>query len=726
MKRIILSLLAFTCLAVPHVRADVVFNEKFDYVDGLSYVVGTNNLGATNWFVHSGTGDSFIVKSNLTVTMSGSADVNRPFYTGGAPAPGYTNSVTNIFASFTVVCTNQPNSSNYFAHFQSSGTAFQGRVWNAPGSLPGTWKLGITTTSTTLGLIRWFPVDLATNTEYQVVINWDETQGVNSIATVWVNPLTAADTSVIAADAVAGVISSAFGFRQPSGAGTGRFLITNLVVATSFDEAATNVWPLTAVAPRIAVGPKGGTNFVGNPLLLTAVAAGQNLGGLTYTWLKDGGIFANPDGNTNTLSFPSLVAGDSGVYQFVATTTLGLSSTSSVATLWVTNAPVPPTVSGVSGNTNVYYHQTATVHVTASGPPTLSYAWFYNNGPLGPNVTGDGTDTITITDVFTNNGTAGTYRCDVTNPYGTTPSANAFVTANPVPAVSIAFLRTLVDPVNYLATNSTAVWQATGTVTTFTNLTSGNTSSYYLQDGTAGINIFATLASAFRPVQGDVVTFVGVLSSFNSTLELLADTANNPIASYTVLSNNIDSLPAPRTIPFSITNNLAQTEALEGSIVMLTNVYFGASAGSLISTTAATTVTVTNAAGETFTVVFSNQDQDTAGKTLPDSATTIIGPLTQNLNNGTTPRNQGYAVTVTRFSDIVTNPITLSVSHAGNSSTLSWAAAPVTYPYSVWSATGVTGPYSILSGGLRFSDENGSFIDTGASGSQKFYRLTTP
>ena len=124
----------------------------------------------------------------------------------------------------------------------------------------------------------------------------------------------------------------------------------------------------------------------------------------------------------------------------------------------------------------------------------------------------------------TNNGTTGTYFCAVSNSFGGLHSSNAVVQVVTPPAVSIAYLRTLVDPTTYLATNSTLLYSATGTVTTFTNLTTGNTSSYYLQDSTAGINIFATFGSTFRPAQGDVVTFVGFLSSFNSTLELGADT----------------------------------------------------------------------------------------------------------------------------------------------------------------------------------------------------------
>ena len=96
------------------------------------------------------------------------------------------------------------------------------------------------------------------------------------------------------------------------------------------------------------------------------------------------------------------------------------------------------------------------------------------------------------------------------------------------------------------------------------------------------------------------MTYIGVLSSFNSTLELVADPANLA-TSYTILSNNIAGLPAAKVIPFNITNSLAYVEhSLEGSVVMLTNVYFGTNAGNLISTNANTVVTVTNGAGETF------------------------------------------------------------------------------------------------------------------------------
>src|SRR5215831_9758396 len=126
-----------------------------------------------------------------------------------------------------------------------------------------------------------------------------------------------------------------------------------------------------------------------------------------------------------------------------------------------------------------------------------------------------------ISGVFTNNGTLGAYKLVASNPFGDTPSP--VVTVSSAGPVFISYLRTLVDPVNFIATNSTTRWQVAGIVTTATNITSGDTSSYYLWDGTAGINTFVTHGLSFRPNQGDVLTFKGWLSSFFSTLELEAD-----------------------------------------------------------------------------------------------------------------------------------------------------------------------------------------------------------
>jgi len=731
MKKNLIAILLCS-LTIASVRADLIWYEGFNYVNGPIIAVGTNANGSTNWFRHSGTtvpSDSIVGNKKLQISATGgslsrSDDVNRPF-------TSHTNTQTILYSSFTVNCTNLPPAvGTYIAHFFVNSMTFHGKVFAQAGSLPNTWRLGISGTANTVNKV--FPADLAINTDYQVVVQWDPT-GFNA-ATLWVNPLSASDPSVITSDTVASPAASlGYGFRQAGTFGSFFATVSNLAVATTFDEAVTNVWSTNAVAPVVLYQLKGGTNFPGETISLSAVMAGQGLASMTYQWRKDGGAISNPDGNTNVFTFSSAATTDSGDYQVVGTTPYGLSVTSAVASLWVTNSPIPPIILQQPSNTSVFFHQSVQLKVTAIGPPPLTYQWYYTNSPaIGANVSGANTDTLTITDVLTNNGTAGAYRVLVTDPYGTTTSAVATVTAIGPPIVSIAFLRTLVDPVNYVATNSTLRWQATGIVTTFTNITSGDTSSYYLQDGTGGINIFVTRGHNFRPALGDVVTFVGLLSSFNSTLELLADT-NDLTTSFVILSNNIAALPAPRVIPFSITNNnLAFCETnLEGRIVMLTNVFFGTNAGTTIPTTGnnATSVVVTNGNGETFNVGFATVDLDTAGQTLPSFAWSVIGPLSQNLGNAATPRNAGYQVSITKFSDIVTNPppaVTVSDSRSGNSTILTWTAVPYSYSYSVLAAASVTGPYVPIATGLTFTTAAGIYTDASASGSQKYYKVVSP
>lgn len=735
MKKHLLTL-AISCLAAASLRADIVFLENFPYSNGTINVTGTNANGTTNWFLHSGSSDAFVKNHKLEIASTSatagfqnrSGDVHRNFTT-------QTNTQTILYSSFTVNCTNVPPAapSTYFAHFYVSSTTFHGRLFAMAGSLPNTWRLGIAGAAGTPSQI--FAVDLATNTDYQVVTRWnpttDNTLNDSFSASLWVNPLSFDDPHVISSDAVtAPAASSGYAFRQASGFGNGFMTVSNLAVATTFDEATTNVWSTNAVSPLVIYDLKGGTNFPGENINLSTVFAGQGLGTVTYQWLKDGVGIVNPNGNSNVFGITGAQAPDSGNYQVIATTAYSLSATSATVFLWVTNAPIAPIITQQPAtNTTVFFHQNVTLHISALGPLPLTYQWFRNNAPLsdGPNFSGSTTDTLLITDVLTNNGTTGTYRCDATSPYGTTPSVNAAVNAVAPPANSIAFLRTLVDA-NFVATNSALRWQATGVVSTFTNLTTGDTSSYYMQDSTrCGINIFVTHGSNFRPNQGDVVTFVGWLSSFNSTLELEADT-NDTTTSFTVLSNNVSLLPSPKPIPFSITNNLAFCETnLEGSLVMLTNVYFGTNAGLAITTNANMFITVTNAAGETFTILFSSQDLDTAGQTLPDFAYTVVGVFNQNLGNAVTPRNSAYQVEVTRYADIVTNPLVISSSLlSSGTNTLSWDAAPYSYSYTIYSASNVSGPYLPLRTNLHFTNTFGSYSESVSAVSQKFLRLATP
>lgn len=710
----------------------MIFTENFSYANGSIIATSTNLAGTTtNWFRHSGSAapsDAIVANSNLQVSSSGSGtppntvlprqdDINRPF-------TSETNATIVVFASFTVNCTNLPPAvGTYFAHFYVSSSALNGRVFAQAGTLPGTWRLGVSGANNAVS--RVYPVDLATNINYQVALQWDPVS--SFAATLWVNPLSSADSSVSSIDAVTSpAMVRGFGFRQAGSFGNFFANITNLAVGTTFEEAATNVWPADVVAPIVAYHPKAGTNFVGDVVSLYAVAAGQGLGGFNYQWKKNGADIANPDGNTNVFTIPSAVAGDSGNYSVVATSPNGLSATSAAGFLWVTNPPVPPTVIPATNSTVlVFNHQNASLHVIASGPPPISFAWYYNNGALGPNVSGDGTDTITINDVTAINGTAGSYYCVASNPFGNKTSGVFTVTATAPPSATIGQLRTMVDSTFFLPTNTTALWTVTGTVTTYTNITTPASSSFYMQDGTGGINVFFAGNTEARPEAGDNVTVVGPLGQFNSLLELNL-TATDPAHSV-VTNSSGNPLPPAVALPFSFTNNPSASNAIrfyQGALVTLTNVYFPPGFTGTNNFGSGVNVIVTNAAGETFPVRVDSRVGDIIGRRVPPYGWTVTGPMGFFLNATAPDRSAGFQLLPTRFADIVSQ-MPASVTYSGGNPVVTWVAGP-NVPYSVWRAADVSGTYAELATGLVFGTTAGTFTDTSAPGGSAYYKITSP
>ena len=746
MKKITTLITTFGLLsffAALSARADLIWYEGFNYTNGFVETVSTN-LWVTNSTGGGGgdgsPNDMYVNNHRLEVSATGGTDsrlndCNRLLsVTNNSP---YTNSQV-LYASFTVICTNLPNGpGTYFASFYSTftnGGGYLGRMHALTNGtiLPNTWRLGVSYA----GLLQNAEngVDLALNTPYQVVAELDPVN--NKDVTLWVNPINSSDPSSIASrdfnSPVTGItnIINAFSFRQPTSFGNAFFQITNLALATTFAEAATNVWTTNAVPPTIAYQPVGLTNYVASSVSLSAVANGQGLGSLTYQWQVSaaannsnpvnvsGGDFSGV--NANILNINNAQTGDSGYFTLIATTPYGLSATSSVAKVLISAAPVPPSFVTEPVSQTTYSGLTVIFSTTVVSPGTPSYTWYSNNVVVtaGQSDSGD-TSTLELDNVQTN--TSATYKVAVTNnvvPNNGIVSTNAVLTVLSPPVVTIAYLRSLQDVNNgYVPTVPlTIAFQATGTVTTFTNVTSGNTSSYYLQDGTGGINIFVTGGSTFRPAQGDVVTFVGVLSTYYTGFELYADTADTsyPYTSYTDTGNTAP-LPAPIPIPFNFTNayglDFVNTN-LGGSLVKLTDVHFGTNAGTTISTTANQIVTVTNSSGQSCNLEFFDLDLDTAGQTLPTYAYSVTGVMYG--------FNTTWAVAVTRFADIVTtaplSPIPLSAHFSGGSVTFTWGDSS----FSLQSSTNVTGPYITISGA------NSGFITNTTSRLPMFFRLYHP
>jgi len=730
MKKILLSPL-FNYSVLLSVRADLIWYEGFNYPDGPI----TNSSGGV-WVKHSGTAtpsDAIVQDKKLEVSTSGvdparQDDVIRPLCISDC---AYTNTPTLLYASFTINFTNLPTANGqYFAHFFVTNFIFQGKLWALTGNptgtsnvfsaLPGTYRLGVSAiSSVTPSSI--LPLDLALNTTYQVVLGWDPVS--LYAATVWVNPISEADLSVISNDAVTPSPATAFGFRQATGFG-GFLTVTNLAVATTFQEAATSVWSANPVPPLIAYEPQSATNFSGTPALVSAVAAGQGQGSLTYQWLKNGALFSNPDGNTNALSFPSSTQSDSGQYQLIVTTTHGLSTTSAVANLWVTNPPVPPTITVHPTNRTVYFGQTAAFGVTASGPGTITYQWNRDGVPIG----GASSPTLSVPNVRTNNNTTGTYTCGVTNEFGGVLSSNAVLTAIPAPTATIGYLRTLVDPVFFLPTNTTALYTVTGIVTTHTNITTSGNCSLYLQDDTGGINVFFGGSTA-RPAAGDSLTVTGPLGQFNSLLELNLTSSDPTHGIVTNSSGNL--LPPGQVLPFSFTNGVGfggvgeSIRKFQGLVVTLTNVYFVNAGGTFGS---GQNYVMTNRAGETFSFRVDSRVSDIIGKPIPQFAWTVTGPMAFFLSTTAANRSAGYQILTTRYVDIVTaEPPAVSGAGilVGGQPMVTWAAQPY-MSYSILAASDVAGSYLPLMTGLTFNTAAGQFTDTNASPATRFYKIVSP
>jgi len=774
MKKI-LALTLLTLLTAIGARADVIWQETFNYSNGPTIFVSTNGNGSTtvsNWLVHSTSSvlDSVVNNRRLEVctssaflgqTVTRTSDIHRNFATNSGSL--YTNSQQIIYVSYTVNFTNLPTALGaYFAHFGVSSSTFQGKMWAQTNGtvLPSTFRLGVSMGSSPTAATKVYPVDLALNTDYQVVLGYNPTSGnpdlIDDSITLWINPVSPSDAPATTGDAftpTAGNIVNAYDFRQASGFGA--FLtVSNLVVATTYLEAFTNAanGGTNAKAPVIVTQPPAVTaNFVNSSFFIYGIANGQGLGNMVYQWqvsaspanTSPANVTSGDISGTTTpeISFSSAQASDSGYYTLIATTPYGLSVTSSIAQVSVSAAPVPPTFTLQPGNQTVYVGQTVQLIASVSSPGNVYYTWFSNGIPVsssGGPVGGPGnngqqqdsgtTSTYTIVGIQTNN--AATYRVSATNDVVTTigpVSTNAVITVTNPPSVSILFLRQLVasqDPITYQATVDKKPYQVTGVITTYTNITSGNTMSYYLQDGTAGINIFATFGSTFRPAQGDIVTVIGVLSNFSSGLELAADTLASdpttllPFTSYTDVGTG--SLPAPLVIPVTITNAgfLNMNTNIAGRYVQLTNVFFGANAGLVVSNGF---IPVTNSAGQSINLWFSSQDLDTP-QPLPAFAKSVTGVMFGSMNPSGSISAPNFAVAVTKFSDIVTNPpvvlpVPLTATFAGGNVTFNWTDAT----FALQTATNLLGTWSDIIGAT-----DGFMTNVATTNGSTFFRLRHP
>jgi hypothetical protein len=483
--------------------------------------------------------------------------------------------------------------------------------------------------------------------------------------------------------------------------------------------------------------------FFGTPINFFAVATYTNVPGTFNSYHTN---IAFPDGTINNFNgqvwirISALSPSDfSGNRESFAIDNIGLTFTSGQAGCTRVH------VSGNPANSTVYSNATATFTVAATGTTPYNYQWFKDGSPLsdGGNISGSQQFQLLVKNASAND--EGNYTCVVSNFCGTTgfteASHGATLTVTNPPAVSIAYLHTLVDPVKFVATNANLMWRTTGLITTSTNITTGNTASYYIQDGTGGINLFVTGGSSFRPNMGDVVTAVGFLTTFSAGLELEADLTHaigaREATLVQILSNNIAAYPAPQIISWNglggIPNNTNLNYNVSGSIVMLTNVYFYTNTGMVTpppGTRGNRFYWVTNSNNQFTQIgIESSTVDDLTNRTMPFLAYRVQGilqPFATTTTASPTLTNGNYEILVTRWVDVATNQLSISITRSNNDSTITWFATPLTAKYTVLAASDVTGPYTPIASGLSFANTSGTYTDVGASADHKFYRVTTP
>ena len=134
----------------------------------------------------------------------------------------------------------------------------------------------------------------------------------------------------------------------------------------------------TPTAPSISSQPSSQTVAVGQTATFSATATGTSP--LSYQWSKNGAAIAGGTGASYTT--PATTASDNGARFIVVITNGTGTATSGPATLTVTAASTPPSISGQPSSQAVTAGQNATFSVTASGTSPLSYQWTKNGAAI--------------------------------------------------------------------------------------------------------------------------------------------------------------------------------------------------------------------------------------------------------------------------------------------------------------------------------------------------------
>ena len=358
--------------------------------------------------------------------------------------------------------------------------------------------------------------------------------------------------------------------------------------------------------------------------------------------------------------------------------------------------------------------------VSVGGTAPLSYFWYSTNAGVETLVSQAGTGFTTNNVPIAASGTG--FYIIVTNAQGAATSTVATLTVTNIPIVvtNIQYLRTVVDG-NYVVNDTNTLFQAEGIVTTPVNLVVGTPAySFHIQSGGYGMDVFHRGGFPTElPAQGDLVRVTAQLLSFNGLLEFAAVSAN-PTHKIQVLSSG-NPVPAAQLFNFGTSSAANWEYVVEGSLVVISNVYIGKTNGNAL-VLAGETMFLTNLTGQVLRMVNPVPAIGPQGTTPPAFAASVTGVISQ--NTGTLPATNGYSVLWTTLADVVAGtppapgptPENIVFATSGSNLILSWAQTNWT---GLMTGTNVTGVTNAVIGAT-------SPYTNSLSGSENYFRLYFP
>jgi hypothetical protein len=285
-----------------------------------------------------------------------------------------------------------------------------------------------------------------------------------------------------------------------------------------------------AVAPTITTQPANVTVTAPNSATFSIVANGT--APLGYQWYRNSAPIAGATSASYTLN-PTAVSDTGAQFHVVVSNSAG-TATSTVATLTVNAAPVPPGITTQPASLTVTAPAAATFSVVANGTAPLGYQWYRSGAPIA-GATGS-SYTLNPTSVAADNGAQ--FHVVVSNSAGNATSTTATLTVNAAPVAPAITTH----PAGLVVTepaSATFTVAATGTAPLAyqwrrngTPITGANGPSYTLNP---------TSVAADHGAQFDVVVSNSVGSATSTLATLTVNTGGGGGGSIVLFDTNFDT-----------------------------------------------------------------------------------------------------------------------------------------------------------------------------------------